>query len=303
MPLRRVQASALLAAVLVMLLASCTGERRESNLSKSGQHPSHPPTQAVAQAPSAGAPAPLKPAAGGPVAGGPPAAGLPATAIFTAGVIAKTTSTDAVALTFDDGPDNQTMAILNLLRSYGVKATFCLIGSNVREHPELVQAIVRDGHSLCNHTWIHDLDLGQRSAEEIRSDLQRTNDEIHKAVPGVAINYFRHPGGNWTPTAVTVAQEMGMTSIDWDTDPFDWDTTDYGVGPTMINHIVDTVKQGVQPGSIVLSHDGGGDRTSTVAAYETLLPYLLQERHLRLVPLPTGERVQQSTQQKGQPPK
>jgi hypothetical protein len=55
----------------------------------------------------------------------------------------------------------------------------------------------------------------------------------------------------------------------------------------MINHIIATVKQSVQPGSIVLSHDAGGNRTSTLAAYQTLLPYLLQDRHLRLVPLPT----------------
>jgi peptidoglycan/xylan/chitin deacetylase (PgdA/CDA1 family) len=200
-------------------------------------------------------------------------------------------------------PGDQTMPILNRLRANGVKATFCLIGANVRERPDLVQAIVRDGHTLCNHTWLHDLQLGQRSVEEIRSDMERTNDEIRKAVPGVAIKYFRHPGGAWTPAAVQVAQELGMTSIDWDVDPFDWDTAAYPAGPTMINHIIDAVKQGVQPGSIVLNHDGGGDRTSTLAAYETLLPYLIQERHLRLVPLPTGERFQQSGQQRGQVPR
>ncbi|MCW2640104.1 MAG: polysaccharide deacetylase [Dactylosporangium sp.] len=224
----------------------------------------------------------------------------PANATFAPGVTAKTTGTDGVALTFDDGPGDQTMAILNLLRASGVKATFCLIGSNVREHPELVQAIVRDGHTLCNHTWMHDLQLGQRPTDVIRSDMQRTNDEIHRAVPGVAIKYFRHPGGAWTAAAVSVAEELGMTSIDWDVDPLDWDTGSYGVGPGMVNHIIDSVKQGVQPGSIILSHDGGGDRTSTVAAYQTLLPYLLQERHLRLVPLPTGRMVQQSAQQSAQ---
>jgi peptidoglycan/xylan/chitin deacetylase (PgdA/CDA1 family) len=234
-------------------------------------------------------------------AAAPPAVAPPLNATFVAGVVAKTTSTDGVALTFDDGPGDQTMPILNLLRAWGVKATFCLIGENARERPDLVQAIVRDGHTLCNHTWLHDLDLGQRSAEVIRSDLQRTNDEIHKAVPGMPIKYFRHPGGNWTPAAVQVAQELGMTSIDWDTDPLDWNTAAYSAGAMMINHIVETVKQGVQPGSIVLSHDGGGDRTSTVAAYEALLPYLIQERHLRLVALPNGDRYPQSIQPGTQP--
>jgi peptidoglycan/xylan/chitin deacetylase (PgdA/CDA1 family) len=281
MPPHRIHGSVLPAVVLAVVLVvglgtwigGSYGERRAPHSSKPHNH-----GQASTAAQTAAPHPSLAPA----VALPPPAA-----ATFTAGVVAKTTSTDTVALTFDDGPSDQTMPMLNLLRTYGVKATFCLVGENVREHPDLVQAIVRDGHTLCNHTWNHDLNLGQQPAEVIRADLQRTSDEIHKVVPGVPIKYFRHPGGNWTTTAVAVAQEMAMTSIDWDTDPSDWNTAAYPVGPTMINHIVDTIKQSVQPGSIVLSHDAGGDRTSTLAAYQTLLPYLIQDRHLRLVPLPT----------------
>jgi peptidoglycan/xylan/chitin deacetylase (PgdA/CDA1 family) len=291
MPPHRIPASALLAGVLVVVLGTWTGdsygERTASGFSKLRNHARGHALNQVAVPPP-----PVAPAAGGP--------GAPPAAVFAPGGVAKITGTDGVALTFDDGPGDQTMPLLNLLRVNGVKATFCVIGSNVREHPDLVQAIVRDGHTLCNHTWNHDLDLGQRSADEIRSDLQRTNDEIHKVVPGIPIKYFRHPGGNWTPAAVQVAQDLGMTSIDWDTDPVDWDTASYPAGPLMISHIVETVKQGVQQGSIVLSHDGGGDRTSTVAAYEALLPYLTQERHLHLVPLPTGgyEQVQRAPQNK-----
>ncbi|GII24879.1 polysaccharide deacetylase family protein [Planosporangium mesophilum] len=283
MPPHRIRTSALLAGFLVVVLGTWSGdsfgERPASNLSKLRDHSQHHALNRVAVPPT------VTPAAAAP---GAPRAAPPA-AIFTPGAVAKFTGTEGVALTFDDGPGDQTLPLLNVLRTWGVKATFCLIGSNVREHPDLVRAIVRDGHSLCNHTWNHDLNLGAQPPDVIRSDLQRTNDEIHQAVPGVPINYFRHPGGNWTPTAVTVAEEMGMTSIDWDTDPTDWDTTTYGVGPIMIDHIVSTIKQGAQPGSIVLSHDGGGDRTSTVAAYEALLPYLIQDRRLHLVPLPTTE--------------
>jgi peptidoglycan/xylan/chitin deacetylase (PgdA/CDA1 family) len=204
--------------------------------------------------------------------------------------VARTTGSDAVALTFDDGPGDQTLAILALLREHGVKATFCLIGVRVRERPDLVQAIVRDGHTLCNHTWLHDMRLGQHSPEVIRADLQRTNDEIHRAVPGVPIKYFRHPGGMWTPAAVSIAQDMGMTSVGWDVDPSDWNVAGWRPGEAMTNHIIGNVEQHVNPGSIVLSHDGGGDRTSTVAAYRTLLPYLLGQRHLTLIPLPAGAR-------------
>jgi peptidoglycan-N-acetylglucosamine deacetylase len=224
----------------------------------------------------------VAPAAPAPVVAVPPGA-VPS---FPPGVVARTTNSQAVALTFDDGPGEKTLAILALLRQYGVKATFCLIGVHVRDHPELVRAIVRDGHTLCNHTWHHDMLLGTRPVATIRSDLQRTSDEIHKAVPGVPIAYFRHPGGKWTPAALAVAQEMGMTSLGWSVDPSDWNITAYPPGPVLTGHVIHNVKQNVRPGSIVLSHDAGGERRSTVEAYRVLLPYLLNERHLTLVRLP-----------------
>ncbi len=200
------------------------------------------------------------------------------------GVI-RQTGAGSVALTFDDGPDASTPQILALLRQYGVKATFCVIGLNVKANPGLLQAIVRDGHTLCNHTWQHDTALGRRSADMIRADLQRTNDEIHKAAPGVPVRYFRHPAGNFTPTAVQVARELGMTSLGWNVDPRDWDTKTYQPGTPLTNQIVSVIQQNCAPGAIVLSHDGGGDRSSTVAAYRTLLPYLLDR--YPLIALPT----------------
>jgi peptidoglycan-N-acetylglucosamine deacetylase len=198
--------------------------------------------------------------------------------------VMKTTGSSTVALTFDDGPDPQyTPQILGLLRKYGVKATFCVIGVNVRSHPELVQAIVRDGHTLCNHTWSHDLSLGRRSADQIRSDLQRTSDEIHLAVPGVPIKYFRHPGGNFTPAAVKIAREMGMTSVGWTIDPRDWETGRQG--PAMTGHIVTAIQRYTTAGAIVLSHDGGGDRHWTIEAYQTLLPWLTERFTLVALPV------------------
>jgi peptidoglycan-N-acetylglucosamine deacetylase len=199
--------------------------------------------------------------------------------------VLKTTGSSNVALTFDDGPSEYTLPMLALLRKYGVKATFCLIGVNVRAHPDLVQAIVRDGHTLCNHTWIHDLSLGRKSDDQIRSDLQRTNDEIHKAVPGARIGYFRHPGGNFTPAAVRIAHEMGMTSIGWSVDPRDWDTGARGTGAAMTSHICSVVQKYTTPGAIVLSHDGGGVRSATLEAYRTLLPYLTQRFTLVALPV------------------
>src|SRR4051812_510389 len=90
------------------------------------------------------------------------------------------TATRAVALTFDDGPDPVTTPrILDLLRANGVKATFCVIGTLAHDHPDLVRRIAAEGHTLCNHSWRHLLDLGSRGPADIRDDLARANDAIH----------------------------------------------------------------------------------------------------------------------------
>jgi peptidoglycan/xylan/chitin deacetylase (PgdA/CDA1 family) len=282
---RRPHVSVALAALLMLAVGSWTGDSFGSTrtaFSKLAAHSGPAPAATAPAAPPSAAPAAPSAPMSDPTATVDPS--------FAPNTVARHTGSDAVALTFDDGPGDQTLPILALLRAHGVKATFCLVGVRVRARPDLVQAIVRDGHTLCNHSWQHDMRLGQRTPETIRSDLQRTNDEIHQAVPGVPIKYFRHPGGMWTPAAVAIAQDLGMTSIGWDVDPSDWNVARYTPGPIMTDHVIATVQQNARPGSIVLSHDSGGDRTSTLAAYRVLLPHLLEEQHLRLVALPTGEQ-------------
>jgi peptidoglycan/xylan/chitin deacetylase (PgdA/CDA1 family) len=179
-----------------------------------------------------------------------------------------------VALTFDDGPDPvYTPPMLALLRQYRVKATFCLIGSRARDYPDIVRQIVADGHTLCNHSWQHLLDLGKRDAAYRLKDLTDTNAAIQAAVPGAVVKYFRAPGGNFTTDLVSQAASLGMASIYWNVDPRDWDSATYGTGTSMVNHIVSAVEGNVRPGSIILSHDRAHPDTYT--AYRTLLPWLL----------------------------
>jgi peptidoglycan-N-acetylglucosamine deacetylase len=190
---------------------------------------------------------------------------------------------DAVALTFDDGPDPvQTPRILDLLAQNHVTATFCLIGLNVQAHPDLVRRIVAEGHTLCNHTWRHSLTIGKQSTAAIRADLRRTNDAIHDAAPGAPIRYTRAPGGDFTPAYVTVASGLGMTSLYWQVDPRDWE---HRAGETPATHrgrVIAAVKTHVRKGSIVLSHDAG--QPDTIAAYRTLLPWLKQRYQLTRLP-------------------
>jgi peptidoglycan/xylan/chitin deacetylase (PgdA/CDA1 family) len=185
----------------------------------------------------------------------------------------KFSGTDAVALTFDDGPDPQyTPRLLAALRQHQVKATFCVIGESAAAFPDLIRQIAADGHMLCNHTWNHDMSLGRKSEDVIRADLQRTNDAIHAGAPNAPIRYFRHPGGSWTQAAVAVAGSLGMKSAHWQVDPTDWNVARFGGGAAMTQHILTILRTDVQPGDIVLMHDGGGERSGTMGAVEALLP-------------------------------
>jgi peptidoglycan/xylan/chitin deacetylase (PgdA/CDA1 family) len=171
-----------------------------------------------------------------------------------------------VALTFDDGPDpTDTPRLLDVLRKHHVKAVFCLWGDHVKEHPELVRAIVAGGHTLCNHTMHHD-DMGTWSPQDIRADLERTTAEIRRAAPGAPVPYFRAPYGSWGKTP-QVAAELGMQPLGWRLAVGDWD-------PPGTGELVRRIEEGVTPGAVVLLHDGGGDRSQTVAAVDRVVPRL-----------------------------
>lgn len=180
----------------------------------------------------------------------------------------RLTGVRSVALTFDDGPHPEwTPKVLDQLRRAGVKATFCVIGVKVRKYRAIMARIVREGHTVCNHSWQHDLKLGSKPAAQIRADLLRTSREIQRAVPGVRIPYYRQPGGKWTPGIVQIARDLGMKPLHWDVDPADWDDTS-------TPEISKRVAQQARPGSIVLLHDGGGDRSRTLGACPQVLSSL-----------------------------
>ncbi|MGC4836542.1 polysaccharide deacetylase family protein [Micromonospora vinacea] len=190
----------------------------------------------------------------------------------------STTGTPRLALTFDDGPDPRyTPQVLALLSEYDVRATFCVVGENAQNHPELVQSIVDAGHTLCNHSWHHDVGLGARSADAIRSDLLRTNAAIRAAVPNAPIVWYRQPGGAWTYPVVSVAQQLGMTPLHWSVDPSDWELPG-------ASKITATVLSQAEPGSVVLLHDAGGDRQGTVEALRRILPDLTARFELEALP-------------------
>ena len=238
---------------------------------------------AAAVAAAAAAAAPNSPPATGHNRPLPPGKSRPS--VGTTGVLGtrSLTGSDAVALTFDDGPDpTYTPQILDVLAANGVRATFCVIGSRARDYPDLIRRIAAGGHSFCNHSWQHLLNLGARDRSYQEWDLRSTNEAIRAAVPDAQIRYFRAPGGNYTQGLIDMATIFGLTSMYWDVDPRDWDAATHGRGDAMVGHIVSTIQDKVRPGSIVLSHDRA--RPDTISAYQILLPWLRQQGY-DLVPL------------------
>lgn len=192
-----------------------------------------------------------------------------------------TTGTGQVALTFDDGPHPQyTPQVLAVLREHRVTATFCVVGRNAEAHPWLIQQIVAEGHTLCNHSWDHDVALGARSPEHIRTDLLRTSAAIRAAVPDAPISWYRQPGGAWTWSVVSVARDLGMTPLHWSVDTSDWRAPGAG-------RITAAVLDGVQHGSVVLLHDAGGNRQGTVDALHRILPVLTSRFDVAALPTRT----------------
>ncbi|MEO6886850.1 MAG: polysaccharide deacetylase family protein [Jatrophihabitantaceae bacterium] len=181
-------------------------------------------------------------------------------------------------LTIDDGPSPQwTPQFLALLRKYKIKATFSLIGRQVAQYPSLVRAIVKDGHSLANHTWDHDEKLAIRPAATIHSEIARTQDAII-AASGYRPHLYRAPGGGWGPPIFAEIAAQQMTPLGWNIDPRDW------ARPGIPAITAAMLKAG--PGDIILCHDGGGDRSQTYSALTTVIS-TLQSRGLHFITLPT----------------
>ncbi|MEV6691852.1 polysaccharide deacetylase family protein [Micromonospora sp. NPDC051196] len=244
--------------------------RRDSAVTATGaDHPEY-----ADQSPSADADQPTA----SPSAGSERLDGLSADPNFGPMGTRLSTGTNEVALTFDDGPNpDYTPQVLALLREYQVTATFCVVGQNAQAYPWLVQQIVAEGHTLCNHSWDHDVSLGARSPERIRDDLLRTNAAIHAAVPDAPVTWYRQPGGAWTYPVISVSRDLGMTPLHWTLDPADWQAPGAA-------QIASVVLAEAQPGSIVLLHDAGGDRQGTVNALYRILPELTARFHLHALP-------------------
>ena len=175
--------------------------------------------------------------------------------------------TPVVALTFDDGPwPRQTEAILKVLAERDVPATFFMLGSCVDRRPAVARAVAEAGHVVGNHTYWH-IRLDTAPPEIAEREIRGTNRAIRRAT-GMQTRWLRAPGGRLDGPASRYIASSGMASALWTIDPGDWraDITSA--------ELADAVVSAARPGAIVLLHDGGGDRSATIAALPSIIDRL-----------------------------
>jgi peptidoglycan/xylan/chitin deacetylase (PgdA/CDA1 family) len=180
-----------------------------------------------------------------------------------------------VAFGFDDGPAPDTIAFVRMLERVHARATFFVIGRQIvpAYRPALLREL-RDGDVLGDHTFTHpDLVLSR----DARSQLADTAAAI-RARTGYEPCVFRPPYGAYDAAVVATARSLGMATVLWDVDPADWAKP----GTAAIEQ---RVLAQVRPGSIVISHDGGGPRGQTLAAYPAIV-HALRARGYRIVTIP-----------------
>ncbi len=153
-----------------------------------------------------------------------------------------------VAFTFDDGPHaTNTPRLLDELKARNIKATFYLVGENVKRYPQIVRRMVEEGHEIGNHTYTHPT-LTARSDEVIRSEMQRTADVIRE-VSGYVPHTMRPPGGAINKRIEQwIFDEFGYSTVLWSVDPMDWKRPGVSV-------VQRRLLNAAHKGAIMLAHD------------------------------------------------
>jgi peptidoglycan/xylan/chitin deacetylase (PgdA/CDA1 family) len=177
-----------------------------------------------------------------------------------------------VAIGFDDGPWTETPKFVSMLERVKASATFFMIGRQITtQDRSLLLRELRNGDVLGDHTYSHP-DLVTSS--EVHSQLLRTIGRI-RAVSGYTPCVFRPPYGDTDAAVQQTARSLGLSTVLWNVDPADYTLPGSGA-------IEQRVLAQVQPGSIIISHDGGGPRAQTLAAYPGIVAKL-RARGYRIV--------------------
>ncbi|UVI30925.1 polysaccharide deacetylase family protein [Paenibacillus spongiae] len=171
-----------------------------------------------------------------------------------------------VALTFDDGPDERyTPAILDVLKEHKVKASFFLVGTQVKKYPEMAARIAKEGHSIGNHTYRHP-DLASLGERRIIQEVMWTDTLIQRSV-GYVPNLVRAPYGSVSAEVKAIMKANNRELVGWTVDTMDWN----GVSVAKMRQ---NINSNTKPGGIVLMHSFGGSRLKNTVE---LLPLIIDD--------------------------
>lgn len=184
-----------------------------------------------------------------------------------------------VTLTFDDGPSKiYTPQVLSVLKKYNVKATFFVCGEQVKYFPQVVKQIYEQGHEIANHSYSHPNLFKNKNMRglEMVAQIKKTNELIEK-ITKIKPVFFRAPYNYAGKETVKAVNDTGLMYVGWTFSGRDWQKPS---AQTMVN----IFNKDLIPGSIVLLHDGGGNRTNTVAALPAMIE-AAQKKGYRFVTL------------------
>lgn len=183
-------------------------------------------------------------------------------------VFCKAATTEkAVAITFDDGPDNrQTPLVLDILNQHNVEAAFFCIGEKAAQSPDLTRRIHDEGHLIGNHSFRHKGSFPLLSYRPMRADLIQTQQTL-EAITGSPVTLFRPPFGVTNPTIGRAVHSLGYKAIGWNIRSLD--TKGEPVGK-----IMKRITKQIHPGAVILLHDRMPDSAELLTA---LLTYLHRE--------------------------
>ena len=173
-----------------------------------------------------------------------------------------------IALTFDDGPHPiNTPKILDILSTYGIKATFFEIGENVGYYTEVSRRVLEEGHEIGNHTFSHPNMSKEKT--NLAAEIKKCEDAIENHL-GYKSHLFRPPEGVVDASIKDAACKSGYNVILWSIDTRDW-------AKTPKNTIISEVMKNIHPGAIILMHDYTGKDCHTVEALDELIPKLIAQ--------------------------
>lgn len=174
-----------------------------------------------------------------------------------------------IALTFDDGPSKtNTTALLEVLKEYGIRATFFVIGENAKKDPDRIRSIYDAGHEIGNHSYSH-VYISKVSNDTLVNEIRKTEDILFE-ITGEKPTVFRPPGGFYNDASLAVLEKMGYRCVLWSVDTRDWSMP-------RSDSVASLVEEAASNGDIILFHDLEDKRLPTVTALKRILPKLVEE--------------------------